>query len=236
MKKFIVGILFFFVSTVIVFAESKCDYNEQAELLNKATNVKAEYEIKTELIHFVDMDAYVEHFVIEIYNVTDDFYVLIKNDYNDDSVKLRSSDATDGIISYTWDDTDTIINFTIEVYGSGSTNCVNEKFKTLYIQTPMYNPYYDREICEELTDFYLCQKYINTSIVTEDRFFEQLESYQNGLIDDNGNEVDNRTLFTKVTDFIKDNKWYFIGGCVLLLGVSGYAIMKKNKRSRGLGL
>lgn len=236
MKKILFFIFSFFIITNIAFADSKCSYNEQAELLNKATNIKASYEIESEVVHFVDMDANVDYFNVLVSNVTEDFYVVIKNDYNTDVSTLRYTDAKDGVIYYRWNNLEKVTNITIEVFASGNTNCANEKYKTLYIQTPRYNEYFDREVCEELTDFYLCQKYTTSTVVTEDRFFEQLESYQNGKIDDKGEEIDNRNVFDKVFEFIKDNKWYILGGVIVITGGIVFINRKRNKKSRELGL
>ena len=236
MKKFLFFMFSFFIINNVVLADSNCSYNEQAELLNKATNIKASYEIESEIVHFVDMDANVDHFNILVSNVTEDFYVIIKNDFNSETKTYNYSDTKDGIITYRWNNIDSIANFTIEVYESGLTKCAGEKYKTLYIQTPRFNEYYDREICEELTDFYLCQKYTTSKIVAEDRFFEQLESYQSGKINNQGEAIDNRNVFDKVFDFIKDNKWFILGGVVIITGGVVVITRRKNKKSRELGL
>lgn len=234
MKKVLLFVFVFFMFSLNVFAD--CSYTEQAELLNKAANVKASYEIKNEVVHFVDMDANIDYFNIQLYNLSEDFYAIVRNDYNSASQTLRSTDAKDGVITYRWNNLDNITNFTIEVYASGSSNCTGEKFKTLYIQTPRFNEYYDREICKELTDFYLCQKYITINLPTEERFFEQLDSYKSGRINNQGDEIDNRNIFDKTIDFIKDNKWYILGGLVLITGGAVFVYTKKNKKRRELGL
>lgn len=236
MKKILLIVFVFFGFLGNVLAESKCSYNEQSELLNKATNVKISYEIASEVVHFTDMDANIDYINISIYNITEDFYVILKNDYNGSSQTFRYSDSKDGVITYRWEYLDKITNFTAEVYASGTTNCAGEKFKTLYLQTPRYNEYYDREVCEQLTDFYLCQKYVTSSLVTEERFFEQLDSYKSGKINEQGEEIDNRNIFDKVFDFIKDNKWYILGGIVIVSGGIVYVYYNKNKKRRELGL
>lgn len=236
MKKFIFSIFIFFVFSINALADSKCSYTEQAELLNKATNIKASYEIGTELVHFVDMDANAEFFNIIITNLNKEFYAIIKNDYNSESKTVNYTDAKDGVFNYRWNNMDKVTNFTIEIFASGRTNCAGEKFKTLYIQTPRYNEYYDREICEELTDFYLCQKYITSSLIAEDKFFEQIDSYKTGKVNNEGEEINNKNLFDKVYEFIKNNKWYVLGGIVLVSGTGIYISVKKSKKSRELGL
>lgn len=232
MKKVLLFVFVFFMFSLNVFAD--CSYTEQAELLNKAANVKASYEIASEVVHFVDMDANVDYFNIIITNLNDDFYATIKDDASN-NLKNVAGNSNDGIANYRWDNLDTITNFTIEVFASKG-NCSGQKIKTLYLQTPRYNEYYNREICEELTDFYLCQKYITTNIPTEERFFEQLDSYKSGRINNQGEEIDNRNFFDKVFDFIKDNKWFMLGGLVLVTGGIIFVYTKKNKKRRELGL
>ena len=237
MKKYLLLlIIMFFIFTKSSFADSKCSYTEQAELLNKAANVKTSYEIATEKVSFIDGDATVDYFKIQIYNVTEEFKISIKNDYDNSTKSFSYSDSKDGVITYKWNNADKVTNCTMEVYASGKTNCSGEKFKTLYLQIPRFNEYYDRKVCETLTDFYLCQKYITSNLVTEERFFEQLDSYQKGKINNNGEEIDNRNIFDKAFDFIKDNKWYFLGGIVLISGTGIYFYAKKSKKRRELGL
>lgn len=236
MKKFTLLLFLFFSFSINALAESTCSYSEQAELLNKATNVKASYEINTEKVKFVDMETDVDYFNITITNVTDEFYVVISNDYNSSKKTLYDFEAENGLLNYKWNNIDKVTNFTIEVYASGKTNCAGEKYKTLYVQTPRFNEYYDREICEDLTDFYLCQKYITSSLITEDKFFEQIASYEAGKIDKKGEDIDTRNIFDKAFDFIKDNKWYILGGIVVITGGTVYIIKRKNKKSRELGL
>ncbi len=236
MKKILLTIVVFFMFMGISLADSKCSYNEQAELLNEAANVKVSYEVATEIVKFVDMDANVDHFNVQIYNLNEKFYIVVKNDLNSSVKTFNYSDSKEGVVTYRWNQIDKITNFTIEVYASGKTGCAGEKYKTLYLQTPRFNEYYDREICEELTDFYLCQKYVTSSSVTEDRFFEQLDSYKKGLLNDDGEKIDNRNIFDKAFDFIKDNKWYILGGLVVIVGGVVFVYTKKNKKRRELGL
>lgn len=232
MKKVLLFVFVFFMFSLNVIAD--CSYTEQAELLNKAANVKVSYEIKNEVVHFVDMDANVDYFNIIITNLNNDFYATIKDDATN-NLKNVVGNSNDGIANYRWDNLDTITNFTIEVFVSKG-NCSGQKIKTLYLQTPRYNEYYNREICEELSDFYLCQKYITTNIPTEERFFEQLDSYKSGRINEQGETVDNRNFFDKTIDFIKDNKWFLLGGLVLITGGIVFVYTKKNKKRRELGL
>ena len=60
MKKYLLLVIMFFIFTKSSFADSKCSYTEQAELLNKAANVKTSYEIATEKVSFIDGDATVD--------------------------------------------------------------------------------------------------------------------------------------------------------------------------------
>ena len=121
MKKILLFIFVFFSINANVFAESKCSYTEQAELLNKAANVKANYEVKSEILKFSDMEAEIDYFNISVYNLTEDFYVTIKNDYDNSSKTFRFSDAKDGVIEYRWDNLEKVTNFTIEVFSSTET-------------------------------------------------------------------------------------------------------------------
>ena len=48
--------------------------------------------------------------------------------------------------------------------------------------------------------------------------------------------MDNRSPLDKAFDFIKDNKWYILGGLVIIAGGVVFISYRKNKKSRELGL
>lgn len=239
MKKILSILVVMFLFNINVSAASLCDYTEQSELNSKAANVKVSYDIVDNTLTFEDGVSLNKIFRIQILNVTEDFYVIVKNDINKEEKTYYSTDAVDGVISFDWDYAETVTNFTIQVYTTNKTNCADEKYKTFYLTTPRYNNYYNIETCQELTDFYLCQEFVTFAEVSRDKFISQLESYRNGEVNNKGEEQEeneNPTITDKIFEFIDNNKWYIIGGLSGIIIVSFVIHRVKTKKQRELGL
>lgn len=238
MKKILAFLSLMLLFNINVSAASSCNYNEQAELNSKAANVNVSYEVIDSTEEFEDGLANTRVFQIQILNVTEEFYILIKNDVTKEEKTYYSTDAKDGIISFIWDYAETVTNFTIQIYTTNKTNCVDEKYKTIYLTTPRYNEYYNIESCQELSDFYLCQEFVTFSDINRENFLKQLESYRNGEIDISGEEpvVEEPSSTDKIFKFIDDYKWYIIGGVVIII-LGSYTVYRiKTKKQRELGL
>ena len=100
MKKIFLFLLLLFALNSKVIAASRCPYQEEVTLNQKAANVKASPEITTKLVHFLDMDDYVDVYKISILNLTEDFYVVITNNINDEKITLTHSDTTNNTASF----------------------------------------------------------------------------------------------------------------------------------------
>lgn len=231
----LVMMIFFNVS-----AKSSCSYKEQTDLNSKAANVKASYEITTITKKYEDMDINSEVLKVTILNATEDLYVKVRDDYKNEEKFFHNSDSDKGVVTFIWESVDKVTNFTIEVYSSDKTNCPGEKYKTIYLTLPRYNDFYNRIICQENPDFYLCKKFVTSKQIDDVEFEKKLISYQKGLIDKDGDKTDdnnkNNGIINKVGNFVVKYKWYIIGGFILI-GTSSYVIIRiKTKKQRELGL
>ena len=115
MKKCLAIMLSLICIPNIVNAASSCTYAEQNELYQKAANIKPKVEIVQETLHFNDGDVDADIFQISVLNITEDFYVVITNNYNSETKTLTYSDVTDGVATYTWRNIDAVTNFTYKV-------------------------------------------------------------------------------------------------------------------------
>ncbi len=239
MKKIFIFLVVLIACTTSVKAASVCSYEDQNKIMQQTTNVKPTYEIVTETVES-DIPIDVKRLNVSILNVTEDLYVKVKNDFNNEEKTYSYSDAQDGTIAFRWDNINKVTNFVIEVYSSSKTKCPDELYKTTYFSTPRYNEFSKRAICSELTDFYLCQEFVTFSEISESRFLEQVDNYKKGQIKEDGkpSEEPKSTSFSdKLKKFLGDNKWFIIGGVVIVAGagVAIYFINKKRKiRNRGL--
>ena len=235
LKKFL-GLVLLSMMFVPNVKAAECSYSEQAELNRKAGNVKINYEVITEKEEFDDMTVDIEKFKITILNVTEELYVAVSNDRGLAEKVYYSSDAKDGEISFVWEDTSEIANFTVDVYASGQTNCGSKKLTTIHKKTPRYNEYYDREICNDNENFYLCQKYVTFSEINNNTFLDKMESYISGEINEEGKPTPELSFMDKVINFLDDYKWFILGAVIIGGGAGGYIYYRKSKKQRELGL
>ena len=242
MKKSLVGVILAIVlllfSPSFVSAASSCSYSEQAELNNIVANVKINYEIeevKTE--QFMDpddpeemIDITVKKIKINILNITDDVYVVLKNDLDNQSKTFYKKNTTDGIVSFYQDDKDTIVNYTLEVY-SNKYSCAGELYKKLTLTTPIYNSYSELEACSENPEFYYCQEFITTKQITYDKFIENLKEY---VTEEEISEEKEKSMWDKIKEFYSNNKITInvLGTIIVVGGITATVILVKRRRSR----
>lgn len=227
-------------------AASKCDYSEQVELNNAVANIKVSYEeaegqVDSSLLLPNDSgssNAKYYYFKVQVYNLTEDFYLKITNDINEEAKYLRYGDSESGVIEFDWKDLDEVANFTITVYSSNTTGCPNEEYRIISLTLPRYNRYSSYAVCNENENFYLCQKYI-TEIEDVDytTFRNKLEAYEKKvIIEEEKKQEANKSFKEKVFDFIKENKMTVIAVSTIIVigGVVTTVIVVKKRRSRVL--
>lgn len=226
---FALAILAFLFGTNIVSAV--CEASEMNRLNSLAVNVRSDFEEAEELMKpgefgapdGTDLDDDMElskaFFKINIYNVTDELYVLVHNSVTDETKKYTYQDSKDGVISFTWDDLYSIVNYTITVYSSDKTNCVDTKLHTLYQTTPRFNEYSSLAACNNADEFYLCHKYVTVETGDFNSFITKVNEYKKGQINDKGEEVS--TPSKKNESFISKHKNIIIAvsASVVIVGV-----------------
>lgn len=236
MKKIILVLALTFLFNINTSAASICDSNEQIELNQKAANIKVNYEILTEEKELPDGTLTTYSTKVSIYNVTKEFYVVVSNNTNNNKATYYFENAIDGVIIFTNVDLSNVVNYTIEVYTTNETGCMDERYKTLYVTTPRYNDYYNREICVENSEFDYCKQFVVVPEIDEDTFLEKLNKYvkkdtNSSIVEDENNTEENKT------NFIDDYKWYIIGGVILAgAGIITINYLNRRKKQRDLGI
>lgn len=219
-----------------VHADTTCSVSEQSELNKKASNVSIDFEIKNEVLVAGESPITRDYIDLTIFNITDDFYITINNDYNREELVVSNSETQDGMYNLKWTNTDKVTNFTVKVYASSNTGCNGELVKTLTQQTPRFNEYASRDVCNEISDFYLCQPFVNYRDVDEDLFIEQVLKYKEGLINKNGEAKDNKTLTDRIFEFLDRYKWVMLGSILVIGAAGGTFYYVSTKKQRDLGL
>lgn len=241
MKRFIAILLVTFSSITTVNAASLCSYQEQNTINQKAANIKVSYEILTEKEpseNDPNLVFDVDYFNISITNITDDFYIRIKNDYNNQTQNFSSSDAKDGIITFKWSYSAEVTNFTIDIYTSNKTSCPNEVYKTIYLTTPRFNTYSQTDFCVENSDLQYCQKYVTFKEIEYNDFDKRVEKFKNDKKNNDKNEEeDNKSKNNKILEFFDKYKWTILGSSVIIgAGIFIIVINMKKGKQRDLGL
>lgn len=116
---------------------------------------------------------------------------------------------------------------------SASMTCLMDRFRTITINVPSKNPYYNDSICENAKEYKLCQKWENVNVSYEE-FTNKVNEYikqkqtkpnDNPIIENNKNNFDFFEIY---------NKYYwptFIGMiCLLILLIILW--IKQNKKNK----
>lgn len=239
MKKIVAFIIALLFLNINVSAASLCSYQEQSTINNKAANIKATYDISM-VYHGDEAVGHREHFfTISVTNVTEEFYLVIKNDFDNEEVIYRSSDAVNGIITIKWTNVSKVTNFTIQVYTTNKTSCPDERYKTFYLTLPRYNEYYGRSLCIDNPDFYLCKEFVMFDEMDETEFVAKMVQYKEKqpVSNEENPQVDEEKNFMdKVFEFIDTYK-YVLVACVIIIIISVVIIKRiRTKKQRELGL
>lgn len=75
---------------------------------------------------------------ILVYGLTEDMYLLVSEDYDDESVTYNYSDTDEGKITITSKSISSKINYTFKVYSTDKT-CSTSAIKAFNVTTPRYN-------------------------------------------------------------------------------------------------
>ncbi len=244
-KKAIIFSMLFLFSTSVK-AET-CGYEEKAKLNNEAANVKVNYEIKQRQLdknNYNPPDAIVgtedeanwnptvDYFQVNILNLTENIYVEVKNDQNNETTKYYYNNSQDGKIAIDFLNLENVAKFTITVKSTDASGCTDRTLKTLNLTLPRYNEYYEYSLCQSIPDYYLCQKYVTFDEVKLGYFTKKV--YEE--IDKKNQEEIEKNLkwYEKAWNFIKDHKVAFITGGVIIVAAGAtitVVIIRKRRRS-----
>lgn len=241
-NKLLITLIAFF-SFISISKAVNCSYQEQAKLNNEVANIKTNYEIKERILDKSeysppdgadeDYVAKTDYIVVNILNITKNTYVEVSNDYNSDVLKYNYNDTKNGNVSFDWYNINEVVKFTIKVYASSATGCEGSSLKTLYLTLPRYNDYSNYTICNSIPDYYLCQRYVTYDEISYDSFYTRVNKEVSKI--EKQEEIKNKKWYEKTWDFIKDNKWYFIGGGAVLVGAAAtITVVEVKKRRRSI--
>ena len=137
-----------------------CDYDDISRYQKLASNIKFNYD-------------YVEN------NNSVSFNIVITNMPSE----LYIKDASGNIISYnTVFNTETVLtgyqsgNHKFDIY-SYDAACEDMVISSSYVNLPYYNPYYKDPVCNSITDYEYCQKWVEVKLSRDD-FVKEVNNYK----------------------------------------------------------
>ncbi len=243
--KMFISFLFSVVFITNISAASVCSTSEQAELRNLVSNMRgtyeeAEEELDPSIYGFPDGEDENADFIpptrtyfnISITNLSDKFYLEVSND-NDKTKNRYDITDKDNIIMFPWYNLESVTNFTIKVYTSDNTGCPGELMRTITLKVPRLNEYYNYELCTDIPEFSLCQKFVTYNEIDLGTFMDRIKQYITSKENNQTSNVENDNFWDSFKNFISENKYYVIGGSILLITISGVvvAVIVKKQRS-----
>ncbi len=232
--------MFLSLSILKVNAATTCDATEISRLNSIASKVKINYEIEKKI---VENENYkidggqptmeVPNVLLDIYNVTDDIFIMVSNNLNSNKKTILYSDTTDGKYALdTYDNFNGIAVYTFDIYAK-SEPCKPRKLKSITYTKPIENPLYRMEICQNNLDVPMCSQFVTEIDENRDltKIEEEINNYRNNInstvtTNKNNNKDNNAVLF------IKDNKYYIAGGTLIVVGIVAGLIIWKKRRDR----
>lgn len=211
---------------------TKCNNDEASKLKEEANKIKVSYEVRElKVDNFIVLDeegypeveGYVTGFVVNIEDISENTYVVVKNDYSDDVFTYHYADTENGKVEIESTATNELVTFTVDVK-SENESCKDETYRKMTLSTPIYNSYSNIQYCNENPDLDVCNQFVLEKVSSED--FDKAKQQNEKLKEEK--EEKNKT------NFIKDNKYVFIiGGCVVIfIGVATALVQIKKRRSR----
>ena len=225
------------LSSVFLFnvpVKANCTNEEKARLKKEASQVKMVYEEASEVYYRgplpeVGDEEYEltrDYFKLVLSNISEEMYVIIKNDQNKDEIYVPYSVLLDGVYKYDVKNIKKIIKWTYDVYSTNSSECKNEKLFTGYLTTPKLNPIYYTSRCTDVTDLAACEKYLKEDL-EEEALIKSFEDYQNKK--EEQKKLANQPWYKKILRKVKEHK-IIVGGITIMIIGSGVALVLKKKK------
>lgn len=174
MKKVFSLTVFLLTCFLFLISQTKadsCSYKEQQALNKEASNVKINYEIvdrRNEIPNNLTQDDHYDmkdyyYINVSLYNISENIYVKITNDYNNEEKNYYSTDLVENSISWKNFYNYQNITYTLNILAN-TTNCSGKKLIRKKITIPRFNQFYNKNYCQKIPDYELCQELINSSL------------------------------------------------------------------------
>lgn len=213
---------------------TKCNNEESKKVKDAAQGVEVSYTIKKMFVgtsididqpDMPEVEEYDYGFEIAIKNITEDVYVVVKNDYSDDVFTYHYADTENGVKTFESIATEEAINFTFEVK-SENANCKDEDYRKISLTTPIYNYYHRYQFCSDNPKSKVCKMFVNEKISAKEFATEVNAKKEENQKSDDSNKKN-------VPTFVKENKYLFIIGGIVIVIIGVATVCVKIKKRRG---
>lgn len=229
----------YFLTFLFVFnVKAECSYQERKDLLNAAKNVDIYFSVETEEREFIGINPNTDEettymkkynfFNLNISGLTQDLFIKIINNKNNDEIIVNYEDLKDGTYILRNDNTTDLIKYYIYFY-SLNDNCFAENVHKKTINKPKENGVYYYSVCtnEKVSEHEYCKQFIDKDFKLNEY---EMVTKLNEIIDDNKVKDDNSNI-KNIGDFIT-NYWYYIVIFVIAISLSMIIIIIRKKRSK----
>ena len=227
-----------------------CNYEEQARLNREVSNVTASYEIVQQALpenecfppdgsdNPEDYECLSDYMQITILNVNENMVVRVEDNTHDFERTFRYEDTNDGTISFILEDEDgneiefnpSVVEIGIEILASDETGCEGSTLRTLYLTVPRFNLYSTYQSCSEISDYYLCQRYVTFPDVTYEQFSQ---SIANEIAEREEEAEEPLAWYERLWEFVVEHKTAFIAGGIIIVvaggGTAAYIIIRRRR-------
>lgn len=227
--------IFFVITMLFIFnlgvKANTCDTKEVSRLIELANRVRINYDVgkiwvENFAAHESVMDKVeVDNFYLTIYNLTEDLFVIITNNKNDDETVVIYEDLKDGKYSLdTRDNLFEITEYTFRVYAKNDP-CKMRELRTIKYTKPITNQLYFFETCQKNLDVPVCQQYITKKLNIN---FSELDEYIENYKKNNIGVVTTKKVNNEKS-FIDKYKYYILGLGVVVFGSLTFFVIKKRR-------
>ena len=181
-----------FILNKKVYAE--CSNDEKEKYKKLVENIRINYNYLNETDNSNNFSLSISNLPKEIYIITYPVYVFT-NDTDNKYINITSGPIDGGT------------NVKISYYTSDNSTCPDQLLKTSTFNIPVYNEYWNDELCKGIEDFKYCSKFISNKI-TYEGFKKNVLKYKNSIneteeIIENKNEgLLQKNLIIVITIFI----------------------------------
>lgn len=218
-----------------------CDNTEMKKLNAVASNVKVSYEVETKTVenenYKIDGGSptmEVPNIIIDIYNITDDIFIIASNNINSSKKTIVYADTDNGKYKLdTFDNFNALGTYTFDIYAKNEP-CKPRKLKSIEFVKPIENPFYRTEECKNNLDIPFCTQFVTEINQNVDIFNikEEIANYRKSSTNKVTTKTDGTTGNNEVIEFVKDNKYYLIGSIILISGVVITVVVIKKRRNQ----